>query len=156
MYYDNFYYTNPESKSPRAGIKTTVANRPLILTSFQTAILQKSIKINSIRLLQEMKCFEYNNTTKKPEAQKGKHDDAIMALAMCLYVMSMLNKNQPAGFDGKKTTTINILDDIKSEIRDNIKSNIKLKFSRPNEDLEQKELIKFYRPKDSLLIEFGW
>lgn len=156
LYYDNFYYTNPESKSPRAGIKTTVANRPLILTSFQTAILQKSIKINSIRLLQEMKCFEYNNTTKKPEAQKGKHDDAIMALAMCLYVMSMLNKNQPAGFDGKKTTTINILDDIKSEIRDNIKSNIKLKFSRPNEDLEQKELIKIYRPKDSLLKEFGW
>jgi hypothetical protein len=79
-----------------------------------------------------------------------------MALAMCLYVMSMLNKNQPAGFDGKKTTTINILDDIKSEIRDNIKSNIKLKFSRPNEDLEQKELIKIYRPKDSLLKEFGW
>ena len=43
-----------------------------------------------------------------------------------------------------------------SEIRDNIKSNIKLKFSRPNEDLEQKELIKIYRPKDSLLKEFGW
>lgn len=156
LYYDNFYYANPDSKSPRVGIKTTVANRPLILTSFQTAILQKSIKINSIRLLQEMKCFEYNNTTKKPEAQKGKHDDAIMALSMCLYVMSMLNKNQPAGFDNKKTTTINILDDIKNEIRDNIKSNIKLKFSRPNEDLEQKELIKIYRPKDSLLREFGW
>jgi len=156
LYYDNFYYANPDTKNPRVGIKTTVANRPLILTSFQTAILQKSIKINSIRLLQEMKCFEYNSTTKKPEAQKGKHDDAIMALSMCLYVMSMLNKNQPAGFDGKKTTTINILDDIKSELRDNIKSNIKLKFSRQNEDLEQKELIKIYRPKDSLLREFGW
>lgn len=156
LYYDNFYYANPDSKTPRVGIKTTVANRPLILTSFQTAILQKSIKLNSIRLLQEMKCFEYNGTTKKPEAQKGKHDDAIMALSMCLYVMGTLNKNQPAGFDGKKTTTINILDDIKNEIRDNIKSNIKLKFSRPNEDLEQKELINLYRPKHSLLKEFGW
>ncbi len=156
LYYDNFYYANPDSKTPRAGIKTTVANRPLILTSFQTAILQKSIKLNSIRLLQEMKCFEYNGTTKKPEAQKGKHDDAIMALSMCLYVMNTQNKNQPAGFDGKKTTTINILDDIKNEIRDNIKSNIKLKFSRPNEDLEQKELINLYRPKHSLLKEFGW
>lgn len=156
LYYDNFYFSNPESKSPRIGIKTTVANRPLILTSFQTAILQKSIKINSIRLLQEIKCFEYNSNTKKPEAQKGKHDDAIMALSICLYVMNTQNKNQPAGFDNKKAASINILDDIKTEIRDNIKTNIKLKFSRPNEDLEHKELINLYRPKHSLLKEFGW
>ena len=156
LYYDNFYFSNPESKSPRIGIKTTVANRPLILTSFQTAILQKSMKINSIRLLQEIKCFEYNNNTKKPEAQKGKHDDAIMALSICLYVMNTQNKNQPAGFDNKKAASINILDDIKTEIRDNIKTNIKLKFSRPNEDLEHKELINLYRPKHSLLKEFGW
>jgi len=156
LYYDNFFYNNPDSRSARVGIKTTSANRPLILTSFQTAILQKSIKINSIRLLQEMKCFEYNNTTKRPEAQKGKHDDAIMALSMCLYVMGLQNKNQPAGFDGKKTSSISILDDIKNEIRLNIKTNIKLKFSQNNEDLEQKELINIYRPKHTLLKEFGW
>lgn len=156
LYYDNFFYNNPDSKSARVGIKTTSANRPLILTSFQTAILQKSIKINSIRLLQEMNCFEYNNATKRPEAQKGKHDDAIMALSMCLYVMGMQNKNHPAGFDSKKNSAITILEDIKSELRDNIKSNIKLKFSRPNEDLEQKELISIYRPKHSMLKEFGW
>jgi hypothetical protein len=156
LYYDNFFYNNPDSKSARVGIKTTSANRPLILTSFQTAILQKSVKINSIRLLQEMNCFEYNNATKRPEAQKGKHDDAIMALSMCLYVMGMQNKNHPAGFDGKKNAAILILEDIKNELRDNIKSNIKLKFSRPNEDLEQKELINIYRPKHSMLKEFGW
>jgi hypothetical protein len=121
LYYDNFFYNNPDSKSARVGIKTTSANRPLILTSFQTAILQKSIKINSIRLLQEMNCFEYNNATKRPEAQKGKHDDAIMALSMCLYVMGMQNKNHPAGFDSKKNSAITILEDIKSELRDNIK-----------------------------------
>ena len=103
-----------------------------------------------------MKCFEYNNTTKRPEAQKGKHDDAIMALSMCLYVMGLQNKNQPAGFDGKKTSSISILDDIKNEIRLNIKTNIKLKFSQNNEDLEQKELINIYRPKHTLLKEFGW
>lgn len=156
LYYDNFHYNNPDSKNARVGIKTTSANRPLILTSFQTAILQKSIKINSFRLLQEMNCFEYNNTTKRPEAQKGKHDDAIMALSMCLYVMNMQNKHQPAGFDSKKASSITILDDIKNEIRQNIKNNIKLKFSRPNEDLEQKELISIYRPKHSMLKEFGW
>jgi hypothetical protein len=156
LYYDNFHYNNPDSKNARIGIKTTSANRPLILTSFQTAILQKSIKINSFRLLQEMNCFEYNNTTKRPEAQKGKHDDAIMALSMCLYVMNMQNKHQPAGFDNKKISSIVILDDIKNEIRQNIKNNIKMKFSRPNEDLEQKELISIYRPKHSMLKEFGW
>jgi hypothetical protein len=156
LYYDNFHYNNPDSKNARIGIKTTSANRPLILTSFQTAILQKSIKINSFRLLQEMNCFEYNNTTKRPEAQKGKHDDAIMALSMCLYVMNMQNKHQPAGFDNKKISSIVILDDIKNEIRENIKNNIKMKFSRPNEDLEQKELISIYRPKHSMLKEFGW
>jgi hypothetical protein len=68
----------------------------------------------------------------------------------------MQNKNHPAVFDCKKNAAILILEDIKSELRDNIKSNIKLKFSRPNEDLEQKELINIYRPKHSMLKEFGW
>lgn len=156
LYYDNFYYHNPDSRSARIGIKTTVSTRPLILTSFQTAVLQKSLKINSVRLLHEMKTFEYNNTTKKPEAHKGKHDDAIMALALCLYVMSTQNKSQPAGYDGRKAKASILLEDIKKEISENMKANFKSKFKPKEDNKDYSEMIALYRPKNTLLNEFGW
>ena len=155
LYYDNFYYHNPDSKNARVGIKTNVATRPLILTSFQTAVLQKSLKINSVRLIHEMKTFEYNSVTKKPEAHKGKHDDAIMSLALCLYVMNTQNKMQPAGYDSKKAKTSSLLDEIKQELRQNIKNNTPNKLVEENKK-DYADLIALYRPKHTLLNEFGW
>lgn len=157
LYYENFYYNNVTSKIPRAGIKTTVANRPLILTGFQTCILQKNVKINSIRMLNEMKTFEYNAVTKKPEAHKGKHDDAIMAFAIALFVMNNQGKNNPAGYDNnKKFKNSNLIHDIKNEINENKPQRILGSLENDNISDEMREMIDVYRPKHDLLKEFGW
>lgn len=157
LYYDNFYYNNTASKTPKAGLKTTVSNRPLILTSFQTCILQKTMKINSIRMLNEMKTFEYNATTKKPEAHKGKHDDAIMAFSIALYVMNSQGKNLPAGYDGgKKTRTSSLIHDIKNELNETKETSIFDSEDENPKTPEMQELIELYRPNHAIMKEFGW
>jgi hypothetical protein len=157
LYYDNFYYNNTMSKTPKAGLKTTVSNRPLILTSFQTCILQKTMKMNSIRMLNEMKTFEYNATTKKPEAHKGKHDDAIMAFAIALYVMNSQGKNLPAGYDGgKKTRASSFIHDIKNELNETKETSIFDSEDENPKTPEMQELIELYRPNHAIMKEFGW
>jgi hypothetical protein len=157
LYYDNFYYNNIMSKTPKAGLKTTVSNRPLILTSFQTCILQKTMKMNSIRMLNEMKTFEYNATTKKPEAHKGKHDDAIMAFAIALYVMNSQGKNLPAGYDGgKKTRASSFIHDIKNELNETKETSIFDSEDENPKTPEMQELIELYRPNHAIMKEFGW
>jgi hypothetical protein len=157
LYYDNFYYNNTMSKTPKAGIKTTVSNRPIILTSFQTCILQKTMKMNSIRMLNEMKTFEYNATTKKPEAHKGKHDDAIMAFAIALYVMNSQGKNLPAGYDGgKKTRASSLIHDIKNELNETKESSIFDQEEPTYKTPEMQELMDLYRPNHAIMKEFGW
>ena len=157
LYYDNFYYNNTMSKTPKAGLKTTVSNRPIILTSFQTCILQKTMKMNSIRMLNEMKTFEYNATTKKPEAHKGKHDDAIMAFAIALYVMNSQGKNLPAGYDGgKKTRVSSFIHDIKNELNETKETSIFDSEDENPQTPEMQELIELYRPNHAIMKEFGW
>jgi len=157
LYYDNFYYNNTMSKTPKAGLKTTVSNRPIILTSFQTCILQKTMKMNSIRMLNEMKTFEYNATTKKPEAHKGKHDDAIMAFAIALYVMNSQGKNLPAGYDGgKKTRASSFIHDIKNELNETKETSIFDSEDENPKTPEMQELIELYRPNHAIMKEFGW
>ena len=57
--------------------------RTQIVASFEEA-LRHGFEIKSHRLLNELYTFVYING--KPNHMKGKHDDLIMALAMCLYV----------------------------------------------------------------------
>jgi len=76
--YENMFYLNKSGKMVKPGIKMSVNVRPIVLQGFQSRILNDSIKINSRRLLREIKTFEFNIQSKKAEAAKGKHDDAIM------------------------------------------------------------------------------
>jgi len=158
LFYENFYYSQSNTKNPKVGIKTTVSTRPLILTSFQTCILQKTLKLNSIRVVNEMKTFEYNSVTKKPEAHKGKHDDAIMALAIAMYVINSQGKNNPAGYsESSKIKSNSLIHQLKNEIHE---QNLPISNSTNDQNKinseNMEELIKLYRPKDSLLKEFGW
>jgi len=57
--------------------------RTQIVASFEEA-LRHGFQIKSHRLLNELYTFVYING--RPNHMKGKHDDLIMALAMCLYV----------------------------------------------------------------------
>ena len=67
-----------------AGFSTSVKTRPLIIAKFEEFIRNKLIKINSSRVVSEMKTFVWKNG--KPQAMKGYHDDLIMALAIACWV----------------------------------------------------------------------
>ena len=72
--------TNIESKTPGINYQ---GKRVQIIASFEEA-LRYDFKVRSVRLLDELSTFVYING--RPDHMKGKHDDLIMAISMCIYV----------------------------------------------------------------------
>ncbi len=60
-------------------------------------MIEGTIEINSRRLVSELNTFIWNQRTRRAEAQKGKHDDAIMALAIAIYVRDSSMRDIPVG-----------------------------------------------------------
>jgi hypothetical protein len=56
-----------------------------MLSNLEYKIRTNTIKIRSSRLTSEMKTFVYKNG--RPDHMDGYHDDLLMSLAMCLWVM---------------------------------------------------------------------
>jgi hypothetical protein len=164
LFYENLYYDNP-GKSDRAGIKTTSANRSAILEALQSRVIGDSFKVNSRRLSYEMSTFLFNPATKKAEATKGKHDDAIMAVSLALYVLNMQNRNIPVGADVPKdvisTFSSDIYEEIKKELsRDKPEDWFEEEpddiFGVKEDDIMSGVVFDLKRQHDDLLKEFGW
>ena len=66
------------------GFTTSLKTRPLIVNKFREYIGDKSVVIQSKRLLEEMKVFIWKNG--RPEAQSGYNDDLIMSFAIGMYL----------------------------------------------------------------------
>ena len=62
-----------------------------MVAHLEYCIRENTVAIRSKRLTSEMKTFIYKNG--RPDHQSGFHDDLIMALAMCLWVMEHSFKN---------------------------------------------------------------
>lgn len=69
------------------GITTTTKSRPLMIANLEQAIRQGRFKINSTRLHVELKTFIWKNN--KPQAQRGKNDDIVMAAAFALWAKKL-------------------------------------------------------------------
>lgn len=70
-----------QTKQTKYGFQTTRVTRPVIIAEL-VAIVRESVElINDIDTLNEMLTF-VRNEDGRPEAQEGKHDDTIMALAI--------------------------------------------------------------------------
>jgi len=94
--YRNVYYSNKsthEYVNPNAaygnsnvvpGFTTSVKTRPLIIAKLDEMIRNKSIHINSGRLVRELEKFIWVHG--RPEAQKGYNDDLVMSLAIACWV----------------------------------------------------------------------
>jgi hypothetical protein len=160
LYYDNVYFSSKNGRNPKPGIKITTANRPIILQELQSRLLNKSLKVRSRRLLREMKTFEYNPATKKAEAAKGKHDDAIMSLAIALHVRNEIMRDNPLGAPSNGSgTKVDGLEDIRNELKNGLDNYIKdfiVEQEKSPEDYEQELLLSMYRKNDKILKEFGW
>ena len=131
----------------------------------QNRILNKAIKINSARFTAELQTFQYNPVTKKAEAQKGKHDDAITALCAAIYVRDKLINDVPIGADVPKEMLNKIQDDVYQEIKrelfdssyeDFIEEEISFTSYSNLTPYEEETLVNMYRKNSKLLDEFGW
>lgn len=90
--YQNLYVRNINAANwtQRYGFRTQAkGERDAIIASLAQAIRMKSHELNSLRLLSECKVF-IETPTKRCEAMAGEHDDAVMAIAIAIYVDSLL------------------------------------------------------------------
>lgn len=65
--------------------------RTQMVSNFEEKIRNNSVKIRSIRMTNEMKTFVYKNG--RADHMDGYHDDLIMSMAMCLWVLEHSFKN---------------------------------------------------------------
>jgi hypothetical protein len=73
---------NNSSLTP--GFTLTLKNRPLIIQKFREYVNDRSVIIQSKRLLEEMKVFIWKNG--RPEAQSGYNDDLLMSFAIGMFL----------------------------------------------------------------------
>ena len=62
-----------------------------MISNLEYKIRTNGVKIRSVRMTSEMKTFIYKNG--RPDHQDGFHDDLLMALGMCLWVLEHSFKN---------------------------------------------------------------
>jgi hypothetical protein len=66
------------------GFSMTQKTRPLIVAKLEEFVRNKLIKVNSVRLVNEMKTFIWNNG--RAEAMRSYNDDLVMSLAIGCWV----------------------------------------------------------------------
>jgi len=163
--YEKLYHEN-KGRTTTFGLKTTSINRPVFLESLQNRLINGALKINSRRLVHELKTFIYSPQRKRAEAQRGKHDDAIMALSFAIFVRDMQMRDIPVGAEipeeMMKIFKSEVMEEIKKEVMDGSpedwfmeEEKIEPLIHSENEVLPG-VLFKINRRNEKLLKEFGW
>lgn len=159
LFYENLYYESSKAIA-KPGVKMNQTNRPLYLESLQNRLLNQTVRINSARLVMEFNTFEYNAVSKKAMARKGKHDDAIMAMAIALYIRDTMLRDMPLGAEVPKEISsvlkLQVYEEIKRELMEGRPEDLFIE----DEDLlsYDNELVfpRTERRNNSLLKEFNW
>lgn len=89
-----------------AGFTTTSRTRPIIISKFDEVIRNKELILKSERIYDEMRHFAWIKG--KPQAQKGKNDDLIMAISIAVWIREKIFENIKKNIAYKKA----ILDSI--------------------------------------------
>jgi len=91
--YPNLYYKKQkdkyaamygESNIHKAGFTTTGASRTQILTKLEESLRNRTVRVYSSRLYDELKTFIWKGN--KAQAQKGTNDDLVIALAIGVWL----------------------------------------------------------------------
>ena len=164
-YYENLYYESVRNLE-KPGIKMGRGNRPAVLEALQNRILNETMDINSIRLVHELGTFIWSRQKQRAEAQNGYHDDAIMAMALAVYVRDKEIRNIPVGGEIPKELNEVFTNDLYLQIKDELLSGAPEDWMDPTErsSLRSKdddddvfeEFYAKYRTGDRLLREFGF
>lgn len=99
MGYDNLWGQGwpIRSRMKGHGWRTDIKSRRPMLNHFKRAFVEKSFVPRSPELLDEMLTFVLNDKG-KPEAQSGKHDDLVMAMAITLQMREKALENADFAF----------------------------------------------------------
>lgn len=106
--YYHWFYQDKKSKADRApGLRTSVSTKELFIDKLNTLLDRETLIIHDEYTLNEMGEFKKKITHRKDgstsvrmQADKGKHDDTVMALAMYAGSLSMqeMDKGRKKGF----------------------------------------------------------
>ncbi len=168
--YDNLYHETRRNMET-AGVNINKSNRPVFLEQMQAALHNDRIKIKSFRLVKELKTFVVLN--KKPQAQKGKHDDLVMSLAILLGVLDTRRREMPVGSQHLKGYSDSAIDltkgDLFLKIKAELEGGLVEQLLADQEDEEDEDMMNadeagmmgrvmhdIRRPFDELLKEFDW
>ncbi len=164
LYYDNIYYHRIKTQE-KAGVTVSRTTRPIVLESMQDYLQNNIATVNSVRLVRELRTFIFNRSTKRAEAQTGKHDDLVMSYAIALYVRDKSMRDVPLGVavpdNVTDSHTSRLFEEIRKEIDRIRPEDLIAKTDEEKEAWEHNEVLPgvimpFERPHDSLLKEFGW
>lgn len=166
FFYENLFECSQggNSKTLSVGIKTSRSSRPKFLETIQTRLINESIAIRSMRFVKELKGFIWNPQTKRAEATKGFHDDAIMAMCLALYARDTMSRQIPLGAvqaedDYTESFKAEIFEEIKRELQrvspDDWIDPEDMDFLN-NMDVSPSVISEYARAHDKLLKEFGW
>jgi hypothetical protein len=93
---------NREEQKAQAGFSTNTQTRPLVISTLERYMRERTIQINSIRTLSELETFIWKNG--KAQAMQGYHDDLSMALGICLWIRDTALKLRQQGIDLTKAS----------------------------------------------------
>lgn len=91
------YMSKFENDKLVPGFTQSAKTRPLVIAKMMEYVRDRSVIINSKRLLEEMRVFVWKNG--KPQAQIGYNDDLIMSFAIGLYVRDTALRLRQQGMD---------------------------------------------------------
>lgn len=168
--YPNLHYETRRNMET-AGVNMNKGNRPVFLELMQAALHSSRIKIKSFRLVKELKTFVVLN--KKPQAQKGKHDDLVMCLALLMGILDARRREMPIGAHRLKGYSDNAIDlskgdlflKIKAELEGGMIEELLAEQAEDEEDdmmtgdealMMGRVMHDVRRPFDELLKEFDW
>jgi hypothetical protein len=92
-YFNRYEFSN--NLTP--GFTMSMKTRPLVVNKFREYVGDRSVTINSKRLLEEMKVFVWKNG--RPEAQSGYNDDLVMSFGIGMFLRDTSLKFQQQGLD---------------------------------------------------------
>jgi hypothetical protein len=84
------------------GFTMSLKTRPLVIAKMTEYVRERSVILQSKRLLGEMRVFIWRNG--KAQAQSGYNDDLVMAFATALYVRDTAIRMRQQGMDLSRAT----------------------------------------------------
>jgi len=88
------------------GFTMSMRTRPLVVNKFREYVGDRSVTIQSKRLLEEMKVFVWKNG--RAEAQQGYNDDLVMSFGMAMFMRDTSYKFRQNAIDASKAALSNI------------------------------------------------